>query len=113
MGFWPRNRSQQGVRGCRDWKARKKRVNWAVQNNLQGKKNEKELPQIEYPAWTVPWPRGRRYDNEILMKQFAEPEGPPMFAHHGDWPACHAEIFSVLHKKKIAAGKKLQKIAFL
>jgi hypothetical protein len=45
------------------------------------------------------------------MKQFAEPEGLPMFAHHGDWPACRAEIFLVLRKKKIAAGKKLQKNA--
>jgi hypothetical protein len=45
------------------------------------------------------------------MKQFDEPEGQPMFAHHGDWPACHAEIFLVLRKKKIAAGKKLQIIA--
>jgi hypothetical protein len=42
------------------------------------------------------------------MKQSAEQEGRPMFAHRGDWRACHAEIFSVLRKKKITAGKKLQ-----
>jgi hypothetical protein len=68
---------------------------------------EKPVQLFECPEEKVPQQPGHRYGSETRKQQFVEQEGRPI-AHRGDWPACHAEIFLVLRKKKIAAGKKLQ-----
>ncbi|MEJ0079584.1 MAG: hypothetical protein WDM78_01130 [Puia sp.] len=55
--------------------------------------------------------RGHQYGNGIRSRQSAVREGSQMFAHLYDLPVNHVEIFSVLHKKKIAIGKTLRNAA--
>ena len=72
----------------------------AEQVQLPEYREEKELLQ-----------QGHQYDNGIRMRRSAVRAGSQMFGHLCGLPANHVKISSVLHKKKIATGKRLQNIA--
>jgi hypothetical protein len=104
-----KNRNQLEVPVHLYWANNEKQICRSVRRIHTGWKKQEALLPVEYLQEKELQQPGHHNDNGIPKQKFVEKIGYWSFPCPYGWPVNREETFSVLHKKKITAGKMLQK----